>query len=145
MFHYRCLIMKTKNIPQDDGFLSRKSIKELYYTRDENGNYETGLSKGWEAKNIALEVTIEEFERREKKAKNLVLSGKKSPIVFFMEKNKMDWSVLSSYMEKPKWLVKLHQYPFIFKKIKPKTIKKYTEVFEITLEDLTEFNERNKL
>lgn len=135
--------MKTKNIPQDDGFLSKKSIKELYYTRDENGKYETGLSKGWEPKNIALEVTIEEFERREKLAKILVITGKKSPIVYFMEKNKMDWSVLSAYMEKPKWMVKLHQYPFVFKRIKILTLKKYAEVFEINLEDLTDFNERN--
>ena len=53
--------MKKEEIPQDESNLSKSNVKELCYATDENGNYTTGLSTGWEPKTIALENSINFF------------------------------------------------------------------------------------
>ncbi len=46
--------MKKEEVPQDKSNLSKGNLKELCYATDENGNYTTALSSGWEPKTIAL-------------------------------------------------------------------------------------------
>ena len=53
--------MKKDEVPQDQGNLSSNSMKELVYATDENGNYTTALSSGWEPKTIALSSSIDEI------------------------------------------------------------------------------------
>lgn len=135
--------MKKDSIPQDESSLSSKNMKEMCYAVDENGEYSTALSTGWKAKTIALEVTMNDLNERIENAKKSVLDGKKSPIVYFMEVSRMDWSILASYMGKPKWIIKRHAKPKVFKKLKDNIIKKYAEVFEIEVNELTNFNGNN--
>lgn len=132
--------MKKDSIPQDESSLASKDMKEVCYAVDENGEYSTALSTGWKPKTIALEVTMNDLNERIENAKELVLKGKKSPIVYFMELSRMDWSILASYMGKPKWIIKRHAKPKVFKKLKDTVIKKYAEVFEIEVNELTDFN-----
>src|SRR5690554_195963 len=98
--------MKKNEIPQDSGRLEEKNMKELYYVVDENGKYDTGLSSGWEAKTIALDVTMENLNQKIEAAKQDVINGNKSPIYYFMLLSKMDLGVLASYMGKPRWIIK---------------------------------------
>ena len=91
--------MKKEEVPQDQSNLSKSSIKELIYATDENGNYTTALSSGWEPKTIALSNSIDEINERIAFAKQQVANGEVSPIVYFMEWNKMDIGILSSYVE----------------------------------------------
>ena len=53
-----------------------------------------------------------------------------------MELNKMDLSILSSYVGIWKWKVKRHFKPAVFQKLSDKTLAKYAEVFEISIEGL---------
>ena len=61
--------MKKEEIPQDESNLSKSNVKELCYATDENGNYTTGLSTGWEPKTIALENSINAINERIEEAK----------------------------------------------------------------------------
>ncbi|MEX1192654.1 MAG: hypothetical protein WEA99_11835 [Brumimicrobium sp.] len=136
--------MKKDAIPQDEeSSLSKKDMREVCYVVNEKGKYTTGLSSGWKAKTIALDVTIEQIEERVEQAKASVLAGKKSPIVYFMELCKMDWSILASYMEKPKWKIKRHAKPRVFKKLNAVMLNKYAEVFEVDVEQIKNFNENS--
>lgn len=135
--------MKKDSIPQDESSLASKDMKEVCYAVDENGEYSTALSTGWKPKTIALEVTMNDLNERIENAKKSVLDGKKSPIVYFMELSRMDWSILASYMGKPKWIIKRHAKPKVFKQLKDTVIKKYAEVFEIEVNELTDFNENS--
>jgi hypothetical protein len=128
--------MEKENVPQDKSNLTKNNVKELLYATDENGNYTTTLSTGWEPKTIALTNSIEEINERIADAKQQVLNGKVSPIVYFMEVNKMDLTILSSYVGFWKWRVKRHFKPSVFATLSDKILQKYADTFEISIEEL---------
>lgn len=125
--------MKKEEVPQDKSNLESANFRELCYAVDENGEYTTENSTGWEPKTAALNNAIEEINQRVADAKNRVEAGKTSPIEYYMELHKMDVGILASYMEMWQWRVKRHFKPSVFKKLKEKTLKKYAEVFEISV------------
>ena len=131
--------MKKKEIPQDESNLSKSNVKELCYATDENGNYTTGLSTGWEPKTIALENSINAINERIEEAKQDIKSGKASPIVYFMELHRMDWITLADYVGMWKWRVKRHAKPAVFKKLNKKILQKYADTFQISVEELTNY------
>jgi len=132
--------MKKEEVPQDKSNLSKSSIKELIYATDENGNYTTALSSGWEPKTIALSNSIDEINERIAFAKQQVTIGEVSPIVYFMEVNKMDVGILASYVGKWKWQVKRHFKPNVFKKLNDRMLKKYADAFNISVVELRNYN-----
>ena len=128
--------MEKDKVPQDKSNLTKNNVKELLYATDENGNYTTTLSTGWEPKTIALSNSIDEINERISEAKQQVLNGQASPIVYFMEVNKMDLTILASYVGMWKWRVKRHFKPEIFAKLNDKILKKYADTFEVSIEEL---------
>ena len=131
--------MKKEEIPQDESNLSKSKVKELCYATDENGNYTTGLSTGWEPKTIALENSINAINERIEEAKQDIKSGKASPIVYFMELHRMDWITLADYVGMWKWRVKRHAKPSVFKKLNQKILQKYADAFQISVAELTNY------
>lgn len=131
--------MKKEEVPQDQSNLSKSNMKELCYATDENGNYTTALSTGWEPKTIALENSIQDINERVEQARNEVKNGISSPIVYFMELHKMDWSILASYVGMWKWRVRRHRKPSVFNKLNDKLLAKYAEAFEISVEVLKNY------
>ena len=131
--------MKKEEVPQDKGNLSNKNMKELVYATDEKGNYTTSLSTGWEPKTIALSNAIEDINERIALAKNQVQNGEMSPIFYFMEVNKMDVDILSSYVGLWKWRVKRHFKPSVFSKLNDNILQKYANVFAISVSELKNF------
>jgi hypothetical protein len=132
--------MRKEEVPQDQSNLSKSNIKELVYATDENGNYTTTLSSGWEPKTIALSNSLDEINERIAIAKLQVLNGEVSPILYFMELNKMDISILSSYVGKWKWIVKRHFKPSVFIRLNERTLQKYADTFNISITELQNFN-----
>ncbi|MGO3181423.1 MAG: hypothetical protein ACTIJ9_01180 [Aequorivita sp.] len=128
--------MKKKEVPQDKSNLETANFRELCYAVDENGEYITENSSGWEPKTVALSNAIEDINERIEDAKNRVIEGETSPIEYYMELHKMDVGILASYVGLWQWRVKRHFKPSVFKKLSNKTLKKYAEVFEISVEEL---------
>ncbi|MBA5628771.1 helix-turn-helix domain-containing protein [Moheibacter lacus] len=131
--------MKKDQVPQDDGSLSKKDIHELCYAVDENGNYTTVQSSGWNVKSAALDESMELIQERIDQTKKEIAEGKISSLAYFMEVHRMDISVLASYAGIHRWFVKRHFNPKRFKKLSNKTLKKYADVFEISLEELKNY------
>ena len=131
--------MKKEEVPQDKSNLSKHNVRELCYATDANGDYTTVLSEGWEPKTIALANSIQDIEERIALAKEEVQLEKWSPIVYFMEKNRMDLAILSSYVSMWQWRVRRHFRPKVFTKLSTKILAKYAAVFEITTEELKNF------
>lgn len=132
--------MKKSDVPQDKSNLESANIKDMYYALDENGNYTTELSTGWSPKTIALDNAIKVIEERVADAKKRVSSNQTSPIEYYMELHKMDLTVLSSYVGFWKWRVKRHFKPSVFKQLNQKTLQKYADVFDITIEELKDID-----
>lgn len=128
--------MKKKEVPQDKSNLESANFRELCYAVDDNGEYVTERSTGWEPKTVALSNAIEEINFRIEDAKKRVVDGKTSPIEYYMELHKMDVGILASYVDFWQWKVKRHFKPNVFNKLSEKTLNKYAEVFDISVEKL---------
>lgn len=132
--------MKKKDVPQDDEGLLEGKLRDVCYAVDENGNYTTELSTGWTPKNAALQQAWDDVNEKVEKVKQDVISGKLSPLAYYMEKNIMEVKLLSQYAEIPKWKVKRHLKPKHFNKLDQRTLKKYAEVLNIKVEELKNLN-----
>ena len=79
---------------------------------------------------------MELIEERVQNFKKQFFIGEISPIPYYMELNRMDLNVLSSFMGKWKWLINRHFKPSVFKKLSSKTLNKYAKTFNISVEEL---------
>ena len=122
-------------MPQDMGALG-KITKEVCYATDSSGKYVTELSSGWDVKNGALDVAWKDVEERIVKAKQKVLNGEASPLLFFMEYRLMDTEILAGYSGFWQWQVKRHLKPEVFKNLSDKKLQKYADAFNVKVEDL---------
>lgn len=132
--------MKKKDVPQDEGLMDGR-FEDVCYALDENGNYVPVLSSGWEPKNEAMKQAWEVIHEHVEEARRKVLEGQYSPIYFFMEKNMMDVKLLAEYVELPRRRVRRHLSPKGFADLSREHLEKYAEVFDITAEQLINFNE----
>ena len=132
--------MKKEEVPQEKSALESANMTDLYYVTDEDGNYTTARSTGWEAKAKALEESMELINERVTEAKAAVANGTASPILYFMELNKMDFSILSSYVGIWTFFVKQHTKPGKFRKLSDKTLHKYADAFGISVEEIKNFD-----
>ena len=113
-----------------------KVTKEVCYATDDSGNYTTELSNGWEVKAGALDVAWQDIAERVAAAKDKVMRGEASPLLYFMELKLMDLGVLAGYTGFWKWQVRRHLRPAVFRKLSGKKLRRYAEVFEVSLPDL---------
>ncbi|WP_299600480.1 hypothetical protein [uncultured Aquimarina sp.] len=128
--------MKKEEVPQDESCFSHTNMKEVVYAVDKDGKYGKALSSGWEAKTIALNESLDLIEEQLQETIQKIKEGELSPIAYYMESQRMDVVVLSGYVGIWQWKVKRHLKAKTFKKLSDKTLKKYAEAFEISLEEL---------
>jgi len=136
--------MKKSEVPQDKSNLESANLRELCYAVDDNGEYTTEHTTGWDPKTIALNNTLAEIKERIQDARQRVLTNVSSPIDYYMELHKMDISVLSSYVGMWQWRVKRHFKPSVFKKLNSKVMQKYANVFEISIDELKHIEKINE-
>lgn len=132
--------MKKQDLPQDESNLKSANMTEVLYVTDENDNYTTANSTGWDAKKAALDESMELIYERIEEAKQNVANNIVSPIVYFMEYNKMDLGVLASYVGMWQWRVKRHFKPKVFKTLNETALKKYADAFGISVNELKNFD-----
>lgn len=130
--------MKKEDLPQDPGALD-KFTREVCYVKNDNGKYETALSKGWDVKKQALDSAWEEVNERVEEARRAVASGEKSPVYYFMELRLMDLPVLSGYTGIFPFFIKRHFKPSVFKGLSEQKLEKYARAFDITVDELKNF------
>ena len=132
--------MKAKEVPQDDENLLEGKFKDPIYTLDENGNYTTSYSVGWDVKNTVLKNAWGVINEKMEQARQEVLNGKASPIKYYMEKTIMDASLLAKYTGFWKWTVKKHLKPKGFNKLSKEALQKYADIFDLTVEELKDID-----
>ncbi|GGM85829.1 hypothetical protein GCM10010967_17520 [Dyadobacter beijingensis] len=130
--------MKKEDLPQDPGALA-KFTREVCYVKNDDGKYETALSKGWDIKKQALDSAWEEVNERVEDARKAVANGEKSPVYYFMELRLMDLSVLAGYTGFFPFFIKRHFKPSVFKDLSERKLEKYARAFDITVSELKNF------
>lgn len=133
--------MKKEEIPQDKSALDSVT-KELCYAVDSNGNYVTELSRGWEVKTTALDITWHDIEKRVEQTKKRVQNKEVSPLAYFMELRLMDIKILAAYSGFWEWQIKRHLKPSVFEKLSDRKLEKYAKAFNVSVNELktTEVN-----
>lgn len=131
--------MKESEVPQDKSNIQSLNMRELCYATDEKGNYTTALSSGWEPKTIALNNALEDIKERTEEARQQVINGVVSPVVYFMELSKMDIGILAGYVGMWQWRIKRHFKPKVFAGLSDKVLQKYATAFLITTDELKNF------
>jgi hypothetical protein len=110
--------------------------RELSYSYGEGGNFEKTVGFHGETDRVVLQQAWDLFHERIEEARQKVLAGKVSPVVYYMEKNLLDPMNLSMMAGISLWRVKWHFKPGAFKRLKESTLKKYAGAFNITVEQL---------
>jgi len=131
--------MKKEELPQDKSALDGYT-RDVCYVKNENGKYEKALSSGWEIKSEALDNAWNDINHRVEDARLAVKNGEKSPIYYFFELRLMDMQVISGYTGFWGFTIKRHMKPSVFKKLSDTKLQKYADAFDITLEELKNFN-----
>jgi hypothetical protein len=131
--------MKKDDVPQDLSSLG-KITKEVCYATDNSGKYVTELSKGWDIKITALDAAWQDIEGRIAAAREKVLNGEASPLLFFMERGLMDIGILADYTGFWKWQIKRHLKLDVFKNLSDKKLQRYAEVFNVSVDDFKNMN-----
>ncbi len=132
--------MKVNEVPQDDANMLDGKLKEPCYAVDENGNYTTIKSVGWEAKNIVMQQAWSNISSKIDKVRLKVLDKKLSPIAYYMEKNIMSPKLLSQYTGFFSFTVRRHLKYKAFSKLSDEKLKKYADTFDITVEELKDLS-----
>ncbi|MDX2442362.1 MAG: hypothetical protein QNK30_01055 [Bacteroidales bacterium] len=130
--------MKSKEVPQDDANMMEGKWKDPIYTVDENGHYTTSYSLGWDVKNAVMQQAWDNINEKIELAKEKIKIGKASPLVYYIEKNIMDVGLVAKYMGYWKWKVKKHLKPKYFNRLAESELKKYADIFNVTIEELTD-------
>lgn len=132
--------MEKDQVPQDQENLNEGKLAKLYYATDDKGHYVKVNSIGWEPETVAMQqawdVVYDEVEEARKK----VLEGKASPLLYHIKKNIMTPSLVASYASTFGFIVKLHCYPYFFKRLSRKMLEKYAYTFRISVEELTDID-----
>lgn len=132
--------MKKHDVPQHQGNLSKNNIREVIYATDDNGNYTTALSSGWEPKTIALDRSLEDIDERAQQALDDYREGRSSILPYLMERHRMDLGILAGYVGMWQWRVKRHFKPENYRGLSDAKLSKYAQAFDLSLEELKNFN-----
>ena len=129
--------MKVDDVPQDRGMMGdNEDVYEVCYAIGENGQYELIPSAGWEPKNIANEQAWEVIHKQVEDSLEKIEAGQLSPLAYHMAKNQMNVGLLSKYVGIGRWRVKRHLKPAVFKQLNPAVLKRYAEVFGLSVDQL---------
>lgn len=136
--------MEKDQVPQDQENLNEGKLAKLYYATDEKGQYVKVNSIGWEPETVAMQQAWDVVNDEVEEARQKVLSGKASPLLYYIKKNIMTTSMVASYISSFGFMVKLHCKPFFFKRLSRKTLEKYAYTFRISVEALTDIEQIKK-
>lgn len=127
--------MKQEDVPQE-GNKTLAGVKKAVYALNENGDYETVASKGWEVEEIVTSQAVEEFERLANEALERAQKGEASVLEYHMYKNRMDLALLSQTTGFFKWTIKRDFKIDKFHKISDERALTYAEVMGISVDEL---------
>jgi hypothetical protein len=128
--------MKIKDVPQDYGM--GEDQREICYAVDEKGNYVLAPSLGWEPKNIANAQAWQVIEAQVADALDRIRTGRASPLAYYMARHQMSVGLLAKYVGLFRWRVRRHLKPSGFKALTPDMLRRYADLFEITVRELTQ-------
>lgn len=126
--------MEQPNHLSDHGITD--GLKTVSYLVNSKGKYELVPGLGWQPVNVVNRQAWQEIDKNIASSRKKIDSGRVSCLHYYMSANQMDIGLLAQYTRQPRWLVRLHLVPSIFNRLRPKTIRKYADLFQVSQGDL---------
>ena len=136
--------MNKEQVPQDEENLNEGKLAKLYYATDDKGHYVKVNSIGWEPETVAMQQAWDVVNYEVEDARQRVIKGKASPVLYYLKKNIMTPGLVASYIGTLSLIVRLHCRPFFFKRLSKKTLEKYAYTFRISVAELTDIERIKK-
>lgn len=127
--------MKKDQTPQDNAS-TYAGNKKLLYAVDDNGQYDPITSTGWEVEELVTTMAVNELVELTEAAKEEVLAGQKSPLLYWMYKSRLDVMALSQATGLFQWRIKRHFKPKVFAKLKEPILQRYADIFGISIDQI---------
>ncbi len=127
--------MKKEEVPQD-ACKTYSGHKKLIYAVDEKGHYEGVKSSGWEVEGFATEMAVKALDNQLNKAKQDFIQGRVSPVAYYAPLFRFDLMSLAHATGFFQWQIKRHMKPSVFNSLSDKKLQKYSDVFNVTLQEL---------
>lgn len=116
-----------------------EGMQKVMYAQNEQGTFER-YNYGSSVEEFATQVAVEEYELLKKECLERIKRGEDSPIAFYMYENRMDLPTLASAVGMFQFRVKRHLKMGVFKRMSDGLLKRYADVFSISLARLKEFH-----
>lgn len=127
--------MDIDDIPQDNSKTYHGHRKIIYGTR--NGHYQAATSTGWQDEAFATEQAVADLDTQTAVARREVEAGRRSPLYYHMFRYRYDESSLAQSTGLWRWQIRRHFRPEVFAKLKPATLDKYAQAFQLSPEALS--------
>ncbi len=128
--------MKIEEVPQDLKYMKGTVIRDTDYAVDSEGRYQRVMSSGWEPKNLALDVIMEDIDEQCQSILADVRAGKASPLAYHAARGLMDEGLLADYAGVSKRTVRKHFQPDGFAQLDDAMLTTYADVLRISVEEL---------
>jgi Cro/C1-type HTH DNA-binding domain len=127
--------MKKDSVPQDQ-VDSLSGEKKVVFALGNNGQYEIVPTSGWEAEEIVNKQALEEFERLADDARSRFLKGEVSPLMYHMNRCRMDVGLLAKATGIWRLRIQRHLKPKPFQRLSAQMIDRYCRVLSVTPDEL---------
>lgn len=124
-------------IPQEENTVL-EGHKKVMYAKGTDGTFDTH-SYGSKAEEFATQIAVQEYELLAQACLADIEKGIASPIEYYRYKNRMDLPTLIAHMGMMSFRVKRHLKMKHFAKLNDTILRRYADVFSITLDDLKNF------
>ena len=129
--------MRKLDIPQENNSTLDGQRKVMYGT-NESGEFQR-VNYASSVEEFATITAVQEYEELQKECLEDIKNDIASPIKYFMYKNRMDLPTLCSGVGMFSFRVKRHLKMKHFNKLNDEILKRYSNLFDISLKELKEF------
>ena len=133
--------MKKQDVPQDN-VRTYGGHKKVIYATNEEGEYETIGSSGWDAESFATIMAVDELNSSMKDAFERAKAGQCSPLEYHMYARRFDVIGLSQATGFYQWQIKRHFKPAIFKKLSERKLARYVNALKLSPTELQHLPEK---
>ena len=124
--------MKIDDIPQDNSASYHGHRKVIYGTRD--GHYEAATSNGWQDEAYATEMAVYELDTQTQAAREAVEKANIRRCTICSAAVMMKTGFMAAGVWK--WQLRRHFRPEVFAKLPAKTLQKYADACQISIDGL---------
>lgn len=127
--------MQENDVPQDN-ISTFSGKRKLLYAVDQNGNYTSVTSNGWEVEQLVNSMAVDELNELAEEALAKSRQGLSSPLEYYMYHYRLDLPQLAQATGLFRWRIRRHMRADIWPKLNDKTLARYSDVFGLDIHTL---------